>query len=291
MALKFTRSTDQQHQVKLDSTVIAASWVANRVVAGSDAEVEVRTSFVGSGAPIEVTARTEGGQDAGRLTDKIRSNHYRGAIKIKDDLTAGALIYFEVKLPGSGNASGRSNSVPVMLPPKIAKLKWNAPEAHRGDIMVLSASARDVPNHTPCTLDIYEYAEDGAHDLITTLGGEVLEEKIEVRWLFAYGEKTGEIPGKGDLEPYGKDYLHPEFFFVVDIYGFRVGAAQESGRLRFKDFVEFRYDGLPSDATNYEVVVKLPDGGEQVIPFDENGYAKLDDAPAGPCKASVRLKG
>jgi len=245
---------------------------------------------VGGGAPIEIVARTEGGADGGELEDKILFNQYRGTIELKDDLPAGALIYFEVKLPESGNATGKSNSVPVMLPPKITKLKWNVPEARRGDVLTLSASIRDVPLRTPCSIDIFEYDEDGAHDLITTLAGEVLEDKLTVHWLYEYTEDTDEIPGTGDLDPYGKEYCHPEYFFVVDIYGFRAGEAQESGILRFKDFVEFRFEGLPSEAKDYEVVLTLPDGAEQTADFDENGYARFEDVAAGQCEVELRQK-
>ena len=290
MALEFTKGTDQKHEIKLDSSVIAANWVENRVVAGSPAEVEVRTAFVGGGAAIEITARTEGGEDGGTLTDTIRYNNYRGTITLSEKLPIGALIYFEVKLTGSGGVTGKSNSVPVMLPPKITKLKWSKSEAGRGDILVLSASVRDVPVRTPCSIDIFEYDEDGAHDLITTLTGEVLEDKLEVRWLYEYTEDTDEIPGKGELDPYGKQYRHPEYFFVVDIYGFRAGQKQESGILRFKDFVEFKFEGTPTEASKYEVALVLPDGTEKTAEFDDNGFARFKDVPPGQCKLELREK-
>lgn len=290
MPLEFTKGTDQVHQVKLDSTVMAASWVANRVVAGHEAEVEVRTSFVGSGAPLEIEVKTEDGDDGGNLRDVIRNNVFRGRLTLSENLPVGALIYFDVKLPGSGNAEGRSNSVPVVLPPRISKLKWSAAEARRGDILVLSASVKDVPVRCPATVEIYEFDEDGAHDLITSLTGEVLEDRLEVRWLFQYTEDTDEIPSQDDLDPYGNDYRHPEYFFVVDIDGFRVGEEQESRILRFTDHLEIRYDGSVQEASQYEVVLVLPDGSERTSEFDDNGIARFDDVPAGRCRARFREK-
>lgn len=288
MALEFTKGTDQKHQIKLDSAVMAANWVRNRVVAGGCAEVEVQTAFVGGGAPIVLTARTEDGKEGGKLEDTIRYNRYRGAISLKDDLPQGALLYFEVELKGSGGATGRSNSVPVLLPPKISKLAWSQAEVQRGDIVTLSAEVKDVPIHTPCAIDIFEYSEDGAHDKLTTIAGEVLDQKLELHWRYDFGEETAELPTKTDLEPYGNEYAHPEYFFVVDIYGFRVGDQQESGRLRFKDYIEFRFDGKPSAAGDYEVVLTLPDGNERTATFDDNGYARFDDVPPGPCRVQMR---
>ncbi len=283
MSYEFSKDTDQHHDVRVQSWIISASWVRNRVYAGYEAELEVRTAFVGQGAPIEITAKTEDGYEGGRLKDKVWGPVFKGKIKLAGGLSRGSLVFFKVKLPESGGIEAESNRVPVLRPPRISNLRWSDSEARREDILILTADVKDVPSHQPAKVHIMEHDQDGAHDPITTLDCEIVDEKLEVRWRFEYHEDTDDYPNQDDLDPYGNSYLHPEYFFVVDVDGFRVGDEQEPGLLRFQDFIEIRLVGdQASVGENEEYVLHLADGSERRGQLDARGRAREEDVPPGP---------
>ena len=64
MALKFTKSTDSEHEVKLDSSLISVSWTCGMAIGGQTASFEVLTELVGEGAPIKVKGKNENGKNA-----------------------------------------------------------------------------------------------------------------------------------------------------------------------------------------------------------------------------------
>jgi hypothetical protein len=245
--------------------------------------LEVRTAFVGQGAAIEITAKTEDGYDAGKLKDRVWGPAFKGTIELSENLTRGSLLFFKVSLPESGGIEAESNRVPVFRPPRISNLRWSDSVARRDDIMVLTADVKEVPSHHPVKVHILEHDEDGAHDPITSLDCEIVDEKLEVRWKFEYHEDTDDYPSQTDLDPYGRSYLHPEYFFVVDVDGFRVGDEQESGLLRFQDFIEIRLVGDQELAgENEEYVLHLADGSERRGQLDTHGRAREEDVPPGP---------
>ena len=50
MSLEFSKGTDTEHEIKLDSTLISAVWRPGKAIGGQEMPFEVRTSFVGVGA-------------------------------------------------------------------------------------------------------------------------------------------------------------------------------------------------------------------------------------------------
>lgn len=288
--LEFKKKADDEHKEKLESRIISADLGQTHVVQGALALVHVTTAFVGNGAPIKITFKTKDGDPYGSWEDKIYGNDYIEEIQLQDAIPVGSRLYYEVECPDSG-AKGESAAVPVLAPPKVSNLKWDRNDARRGDIVTLSADVKECPVETPVLIEIYEYDEDGAHDLITMLPGKVVDKKVEVLWEYEYHEDTDEIPVKGDLDPYGNDYRHPEYFFVLDIHGFRAGEEQESGILRFRDYIQVQ---LPEEAKasgdTYTLKVILPDGEERTAEFDEDGIATVDDIPPGRCQFEVEVE-
>ena len=55
MAFTFNKSTDTEHKIQLDSELLYAGWKSGVVYIGLEAAFEVKTAFVGSGSPIEIT--------------------------------------------------------------------------------------------------------------------------------------------------------------------------------------------------------------------------------------------
>ncbi|UCD93803.1 MAG: hypothetical protein JSU69_08515, partial [Candidatus Zixiibacteriota bacterium] len=203
MEHKFSKSTDSEHEIKLDSTLIYAAWRGGSAYSGQTASLEVLTSFVGNGAQIKLTGKSEGGKKLGKITDKIKNNKYVGEFEISEKIKIGDEVYFKVELSGNG-LSGESNRIPVVPPPHVSNMKWSAQEARRGDVLTLAADVQNVRNGTEVGITIYEYDRDGIHDKITTLPAVVQDEKMQVNWEYEYHEDTDEIPTEEELQRYGR---------------------------------------------------------------------------------------
>lgn len=278
---EFTKGTDTEHKVKLGSEFIYAGWRSGSAYIGYKAKFEVVTSLVGNGAPIKITGKSEDGKKLGKIKDKINNNVYVGEIEIPEDIETGDMVFLEVEL-SKNSIDGVSNSIPVYPPPDVKKMEWSAPEARRGDTIVLKADIEKVENGTEVLVTIYEYDDDGAHDKITELNGTIEDFKMEIPWEYEYHEDTDEIPTQEEIERYGGSYNPPEYFFVIDINGFKYGENQESGILKFKDYVELELVNAAGEPIpNIEYEITLPDGSKQDGQLDENGKARIDGIPPG----------
>ncbi|MBD3343916.1 MAG: hypothetical protein GF401_02500, partial [Chitinivibrionales bacterium] len=89
MSKTHTVSTDSPEKIKLESSIIYARWLSKLAVGGSTAMVEVRTSFVGEGATIEIKGNTENGRKCGKLKEKIYGNRFMGEIEISEKVEEG----------------------------------------------------------------------------------------------------------------------------------------------------------------------------------------------------------
>lgn len=281
--LKFNKSTDQEHEVTLNSSLVYAVWKQGAAIAGQAARFSVGTAFVGNGAKIKVKGKSENGENLGKISDTISNNVYDGELDIPEDAEIDDQIYFEVSLPDNG-LDGESDRIPVIPPPDISNMKWSKNEARRGDIVKLSADAKNVRPHTEVTLVVYEYDRDGANDRITELPAEVIDEKIEVEWEYEYHEDTDEIPTEEEMQKYGRNYIPPEYFFTIKLNEVEYGRQQESGLLIFKDWVEIK---LLNYTGNESYILHLPDGTEKRGSFDSNGIAREEDVPPGRCTIEV----
>lgn len=281
MDLKYNKSTDSQHKIKLESTLVYAAWRTGVAPLGQSAALEVFTSFVGDGAKIKITGKNQKGKSLGKIDAVIKNNKFVGALDIPDNLEIGEAVQFDVNLPQNG-LSGQSNFIPVGPPIEATDLKWSAKEARRGDILTLSAKTKGLPDGTEAKIVIYEYDADNVHDRITALPAVVQKNKIEIQWEYEYHEDTDEIPTDEELKKYGKGYNHPEYFFVIEMCGQKFGQKQESGLLRFKDWIEISLDdrhGKP--VPNEQYIIHLPDGQKRQGTLDGNGYAREEKIPPG----------
>jgi hypothetical protein len=286
--LKHNIQTDSENEIKLESSLIYSIWKEGSAFAGCKAEFEIGTAFVGNGAKIKIKGKSENGKKLGNITDTIRNNKYIGQFDIPEDTEIGDQIYFEVKLSKNG-LDGESERIPVFLAPKLKSISWNQEEARRGDLVTLSAEVEDVEDNTEVLLVIYEYDEDKAHDLICEIPATVKGGKIEVKWEYEYHEDTDEIPTKEELEQYGSSYNPPEYFFTIKLGNFELGKEQESGLLKFKDYIEIElHDPTGQPIPNEEYTLILPDGSEREGQLDRNGYAIENGIPPGKCKIKFK---
>jgi hypothetical protein len=286
--MEYSKSTDSEHKIKLDSKLIYAAWRTGFAPAGQTVEFEVMTAFVGDGASIKIKGKNDGGKKLGKIKDKIKNNKYIGSFEIPENAEIDDLVYFEVKLSKNG-LTGESNKIPVTPPITVTNMKWSEKEARRGDVLTLSAAVSGCPDDTEVKIIIYEYDNDKAHDRIVELPATVKEEKIEVKWEYEYHEDTDEVPTEEELQQYGQSYNPPEYFFVIEINGQKFGKEQESKLLTFKDYIEIELKNqLGELVPNEEYVLTLPDGTERKGKLDDAGKAVERDVPPGKC--SIKFK-
>ena len=286
MESKFSKSTDSEHEIKLDSSLIYATWRCGVAYGGQTASFEVLTSFVGNGAKIKATGKSEKGKNLGKVSDKIKNNKYVGEFEIPEDIELGDEVYFEVELPDN-SLSGESDRIPARPPVRVSNMKWSAKEARRGDVLTLTANVQNVQNGTEVEITIYEYDRDSIHDKIAKLPAVVQDEKIEVKWDYEYYEDTDEVPTEEELQKYGRNYNPPEYFFTIKIGETEFGKDQESGILEFKDWIELELLNYTGDE---EYVLHLPDGTQRKGQFDDTGKLREEDLPPGRCTIEVVSK-
>jgi hypothetical protein len=281
MELKFDKSTDTEHKVELDPKIELAVWKKLSAPAEQKVDFEVLTLFVGNGAPIKVTGKSDKGKKLGKISGEVKRNRFIGRFLIPEDIELDDLVFFEVDLPEHGLWE-ESNKIPAAPKIIVTNLKWSQAEARRGDEVKLTADVKGVRDGTEATIKIYEYDRDGSHDFITEFPVLVENKKIELDWEYEYHEDTDEIPTEEELQKYGKHYNPPEYFFTVEIDGQKFGEKQESGLLEFKDWIEIELkdpEGKPIG--NEQYVLHLPDGKEKNGTLDRNGFAKEEDIPPG----------
>ena len=281
MDLKFTKSTDTEHKIKLESSLISTSWRSGKAIAGQTATFEVRTAFVGERAPIKIKGKSENGKKLGKIQDVIKRNKYVGEFEIPEDTELDDMIYFEVELP-KNDLEGESNRIPVFPPVQVFNMKWSATKARRGDILTLSADVNGLRDHTEVTIIIYEYDRDSAHDKIVELPATVINKRIELMWEYEYHEDTDEIATQEELDKYGGKYNPPEYFFTVKVEDIGFGIEQESGLLEFKDWIEIELqDEHGNIVGNKEYILHLSDGSERRGQLDDNGFVREQNVPPG----------
>lgn len=281
MALKFTKSTDSEHEVTLDSELISVTWTCGLGIGGQTATFEVQTEMVGEGAPIKVKGKSENGINLGKHSGVVRLNRFAGAFDIPEDIELGDKLFFEVKL-SKNSLEGESEHIPAYPPIRVSNMKWSAQEARRGDTLTITADIKGLPNEAELAVVIYEHDQDGVHDRITELPTRVDNEKIELSWEYEYHEDTDEIATQEELDSYGSSYNPPEYFFVLKIEGVEYGREQESGLLEFKDWLTFTLvDDSGQPMANKGYTLLTADGQEKTGTLDGDGRGTVQDVPPG----------
>ncbi len=286
MPLEFNKATDNEHEITIDSELVSAEWKSRQAIIGKEAIVVVKTAFVGDGASVKITGKTEGGAKLGKINGKMRNNAFSGKLTIPDDAEPGDMAYFEVKL-SDNNVEGESNRIPVWLV-EVSNMQWSAKEARRGEVLTVKANVEGVPNETQAVVIVHEYDNDGIHDKIAEINTTITDEKLELLWEYEYHEDTDELPTEEELQEYGNSYNPPEYFFTINIGDARFGNEQESGLLTFKDFFEVQLknaDGSPMAEQDCKVI--LPDGNEKDAKTDDDGFLRMEDVPPGKFKVEI----
>jgi len=269
---EYQRSTDQTHEIQLDSAIDNAMWGYMQASVGDEVPLEVRTHFVGDGSEVRITVRNGSGRRLDRFTGTVNGNRYRGTYTVSD--RAQDAIYFEAELRQHG-LSERSENMEIIPAVTISNPQWSQQEARRGDILTLTADVEGAPDGTDATVEIYEHDADEAHDFITRLSAMVENNAIEIQWAYEYHDDVDEIPADWEVET---GYSPPEYFFKVIIRS----SEAKSGLLEFKDWIEINLvDEDEQPVADEDYVIYLPDGSQRNGTLDSEGHAREEDVPPG----------
>jgi hypothetical protein len=288
MNSSYIKQTDSAQRVSVQSELIYAIWQAKAAYGDTEAMLEVRTSFVGNGAQVKLKGKTASGKNLGTMQTQIFNNRLQTGFYIPKNVPPDDFAYVEVQLPKHG-LNGETNQIPTQPPIMVQQMQWSAQQARRGDVLTLTCDFQSaIPNDTEALVIIYEYDRDGSHDPIAKIPTTVQQNKIQLQWEYEYHEDTDEIPTQAELQQYGRNYSHPEYFFVVVIDGIRIGAQQQSGLLRFKDFIEIIVKdefGDPLEKTSFTML--FADGTKSKGQTDANGTISIKNTCPGRIQVSI----
>ena len=280
--------TDSQQKITVESQLIYALWEQGRAYAGFEAHFEVKTLLVGDGGKVKATLYTDKGKKLGKVEGVMVCNRWRGRIVIPEKVKPDDFVYLEVELP-KHRLSLDSNSIPVRPPIEVSSMKWSKSEVHRDEEVMMTCNfTNGVEEGDEVTVIVYEYDNDGNHDPIVKIPTIIKNNKVELKWNYIYQEDTDDIPTEEELQKYGKHYNPPEYFFVVMVDTVPVGSRQESGILRFLDYIEFHvFNHKHVAVADKTYTITFADGKKQDGKLDKNGYVKLENVPAGPFMLEV----
>ena len=293
METKFTKSTDKEHKVKLESSIIHTVWSSNVAYAGSEIGVEVKTMFVGEGSKINITGKSEKGKNLGKIKEKIYGNGFSGKLEIPEKIKPGDKAYFTVKLPQLG-LNAESNRIPMVPKIEVSNMKWDKKEVRRGDTLKLAADVEGVRDESDVKIIIYESGQGGNYERIAEIPANVKNKKVEIEWEYEYHDDTLNIPTEKELQKYSREkhYKHPEYYFTLKIDDTEYGGNRESGLLKFIDMLDFRLldeDGEPYKNEDY--IILLADGKSKKGTLDEDGRGSEKDLPPGEVTIILPKKG
>jgi hypothetical protein len=277
----FTKPSDQSNRIQVESNIIYCLWTCGRAWAGCVAPFEVRTSLVGEGAEIKFRLMNDSGKTLEKKSDKIFGNRYRGTIEIPSKVKLDDMLYIEVELP-KHKLDIESNQIPAGPAIQVQSMQWGQQEVKRGDTVKMQAKFVDLPDKTEAEVTVYEYSDQNYHDPIVTIPTEINSDQMEILWEFQYQNDVAQIPTMSELQPYNKSYQQPQYFFVIEIDGNKIGVKQESGLLKFKDSVDFVLkDSDGNVLPDIDCVITGPDNKEVKVKTDKNGAIAAKDIPPG----------
>jgi hypothetical protein len=282
MTLSFSKATDTQHRITLQSHVLAVGWLYPGAIGGRVAPFTVWTAMVGEGSPIRVTGRSRQGTTLPTVNGAVFGNVFKGRLKLPARVRPDEFISIEADVRRCG-VSGQSEWIPLYPPIKVTNLRWSATEARRGDTLDLSADIQGLKDGIEVRFTIYEYDSDGAHDRIVELPAVIDGGRVAVKWAYEYHDDTDDIPTHPEMQRHNRSYAPPEYFFTVSVFGAEYGLAQESQLLTFQDWIELRlfdHDGQPVPNAAYQILTA--DGTQLQGQLDADGRARVDNVGPGP---------
>ncbi|NLD93589.1 MAG: hypothetical protein GX639_13090, partial [Fibrobacter sp.] len=230
---------------------------------------------------IEIKGKSSEGKAPGTIKGEVRNNCFYGKLTIPEKVKDGAEIWFEAKLPKHG-CKLESDKIPARPIIEMSRMEWDRKIVHRGQIAKATIEFADgVTDGTKATMSIYEYSPEGYHTKVLRQPMIVENSKLELNWEFDYKD-VDKIPTQAELEPKGRSYAPPKFFFVADINGVRVGEDLMGGLLEFRDLMKIKmYDPFGVLMKNEKFKVKFANGNKKEYTTDNSGYLIDEAIPPG----------
>jgi hypothetical protein len=269
---EYKAKTNEITEIKLESGIDRVVWSKGVAAVGGKVGLSIDTHFVGNGSEVKIQLKDANGKSHGDFTEKIAGNKLWAEIVVPEK--AEGSLTATVKLP-KHSLEMKSNPLVVYPQIKIKNLKWDKPEARRGDILTITADIETVYNGTDAEIEIWEFDTDEAHDFVAKIPVEVKNNKIECKWEFDYKEDTDDILTEEESE---NGYNHPEYFFRIKV----LGVSADSGLLEFKDWIEILVtDTSNKPLSNKQYILHLPDGSKVDGYLDDKGKYKVENISPG----------
>ena len=171
--------------------------------------------------------------------------------------------------------------------PEFRGLRWKkdgkeAEEALVDDEVTLCCEVKNIADGETVNVKIWEHDEDGDHDPITDMSGEVKDGKVEIPWKVEYHADDDDSSSScaKEIEKYG--YTVPEYFFVAEYNGVK-SEEKECNLLYVKGWgnhqIVDKETGEPLVNSDYALLT--PEGKFITGKSDENGYIRLEGLEIG----------
>jgi predicted TIM-barrel fold metal-dependent hydrolase len=279
---EFKVSTDKKEKLKLESRIISANWESTIARGGAEADLRVKTAFVAEGSPIEIKGISSEGKAPETIKGKVYNNVFTGKMLIPEKVKLGAEIWFEAKLPKHGLKMEAGASIPAKPGITVKKMNWDKKEIQRGEEVHLTCQFDSgVMDGEDAEILIFEYNPNSYDFKILSFHKTVMNNQVDATWLFEYIEDSAKIATHTELNSVGKKYAVPQFYFVIDIDGVRIGKNRECGLLGFKDFIDVivKRGNQNKEKVKYKLI--FADGTTKLIAADSKSSIKLEDVPPG----------
>ena len=277
--------TGKVHKVKLPSAISVVMWGRRAAAAGATVPLEIFTQYIGNDAEMKIELTDKSGKNHGTFTGRIYGNHFMAPIRIPVD--AKEELIASVKL--SKHSLNQKSAPMIILPPvEITNVKWDKKEAHRGDVLKLTADVKNVPDGAEGFIEIWEHGEDGAHEFVAKFPVTIKNKKVEAEWEYVYQDDAKDIPTNEEMKKVGKQYGAPSYFFRVRV----AEVSSDSGLLEFKDWVEFTVkDVQGKPVANRKYTITFAEGRKENGTLDDSGHAKIESVSPGPYVIEVEGAG
>ena len=160
------------------------------------------------------------------------------------------------------------------------------------DGVTMCLEVKNIDEGEAVNVTIWEHDEDGEHDRIKDMTGEVKDGKVEIPWKAEYHEDNddGKSSCAEEIEKYG--YTVPEYFFTAE-YGGVESSEQEKKLLYTKGWVRRQLTDKKTGEiwANRKYTLILPDDSEIEGKTDENGYIEPASSPIGDVKYIIHKEG
>lgn len=276
----FQGQTDQVLRIQVQSVLASVSWLSDRVAAGGWAVAEIRTAYVGDGAPIQLKILGEDGATIASVTGTVQSNLHRSQINIPADCQAKTLV-LEVELP-KHSLKGKSGLLAVVPTPNFTELKWTDKEGQvlsaieTDQVVACEAKVAHLNEGDPVLVTVFQKREHG-RTLLLSADAPVKQGRVKLPW--NHGDTPGveKIAIQKDLNCEGGHYHAPEYLFTVSALGVSV----ESEAIAHQTWIEYDFGPNPDAGRTRTALFELADGVQQEESVPEDGLLRLTQVLPG----------